>query len=147
MLIFSRVSRTDAECIYTIVQNTNGAAVSSGVAMVWGGGGGGASFDGIIVAAPATATLSLLAGITGEAMADSAYGKLQIYGANTQAYITNTTNTAIALGDILKPVNAVTYLTRAGASDGTTGFVIAGEAVATATTPAQAVHKVFIRCM
>ena len=143
MLIFSRVSRADAEAIYTIVQNVSGGAVSSGVPAVWDTG----SPDGVRVTTPAAATLSALAGITGEAIASSGYGQLQVYGYNTQAYLTNTTNTAVAAGDILKPVASVTYLTRAGASDGTTGFITAMEAFATATTPAAVQKKVFVRCL
>ena len=61
--------------------------------------------------------------------------------------MTNDTSQAIAAGDILIPVNAQWYLARSAASDGKSGFIYAGEAFATATTPAAANKKVFVRAL
>ena len=61
--------------------------------------------------------------------------------------VTNDTSVSILAGDILVPVNAQNYLGRSAASDGKTGFVYAAAAFNTATTPAAASTKVFLRCL
>lgn len=104
-----------------------------------------ATFDGIRVTQAATATLSLLVGVANENIADSSYGKFQVYGYRTSANVTNDTSQAISAGDILIPVNGSWALARSAASDGKSGFIIAGQSFATATTPAAASKKVFIR--
>jgi hypothetical protein len=82
-----------------------------------------------------------------ETVADSSYGKVQIYGYRAAAYVTNDTSQAIAAGNILVPVNGQHYLDYSAASDGKSGLIMAMEAFATAATPAAANKKVFIRCM
>jgi len=141
---FQGVNREDAERVFQIVYNVAGATTDLGDSVVWDIS---ASVDGLRVTQPATATLSLFVGVAIENIADSSYGRVQCYGYRTQALITNTTNQAIAAGDILIPVNAVDYLARSAASDGKSGFVYAAEAFATATTPAAALKKVLIRAL
>lgn len=145
-MIFQRINRSDAEQVFIVVQNVAGATISAGGVVVFDSG---ASVDGVRVTKPATATLSLLAGVAPKAIADSAYGIVQAYGYCQSAYVSNGTagGTDIAAGDILIPVNAQTYLARSAASDGKTGFLCALEAFATATTPAAATKKVFIRAL
>jgi len=99
------------------------------------------------VSKPATATLSLFIGVANKDIADSAYGLFQVYGYRASAFVTNDTSQAIAAGDVLIPVNAQWYTVRTSASDGKSGFLYAGEAFATATTPAAANKKVFIRAL
>jgi len=143
-MIFNAFQRDDDDAVFTIVRNVSGAARAVGDAVVWDIS---ASVDGVRVTQPATATLSLFRGILVEALADSAYGKCQVHGYNASAYVTNSTNTAIAAGDILVPANAKDGLAYSAASDGKTGFVFAAEAFATATTPAEALKKVLIRAL
>lgn len=143
-MLFQRLNRTDAEKFFQVCQNVSGATLSSGAAVVWDIT---SSIDGVRVSKPATATLSLLVGLTAESFVDSAYGRVQSYGYNSAVYVTNDTSQAVAAGDILVPVNAQHYLARSGASDGKSGFVYAGAAVATATTPAAAAVKVLIRAL
>ena len=145
-MLFQRVNRSDAEKVFLIVQNVSGSSFSSGQTCVWDIS---ASVDGVRATTAATATLSLLVGATAEAIANSSYGKVQSYGLNTQVYVSNGTagGTDIAAGNILIPVNAAGHLFYSAASDGKTGFAYAAEAFATATTPAAAVKKVFLRCL
>lgn len=96
---------------------------------------------------PSTALLSCFVGVANADIADSAYGLFQVYGYRSSAYMTNDTSVAIAAGDIMIPVNAQWYLSRSAAGDGKSGFVYAGEAFATATTPAAANKKVLIRAL
>lgn len=143
-MLYQRINRTDAEKVFLITQNVLGSTQSSGIATVWDIG---ASVDGIRASQAATATLSLLVGATAETISNSSYGKVQVYGLNTAVYVTNDTSQAIAAGDILIPVNAQNHFARSAASDGKTGFVYAAQAFATATTPAAATGKVFLRCL
>lgn len=143
-MLFQRINRTDAERVFSICQNVSAATVSAGAVVVWDIS---ASIDGVRVSQPATATLSLIVGAAAEAIVDSAYGKIQLYGYHSAVYVTNDTSQAIAAGDILITVNAVNHLARSAASDGKTGFVYAGAAVATATTPAAATVKCLLRCL
>lgn len=123
--------------------NVAGATITAGYPAVFDI----STADGVRVSKPATATLSLVVGIAVEGIADSAYGKFQLYGYRSQANITNDTSVAVAAGDILIPVNAQWYLARSAASDGKSGFIYAAEAFATATTPAAANKKTFLRCL
>lgn len=142
-MLFQLINRGDPEVVYVIVYNVAGAQITAGYLAVWDT----STADGVRVTKPATATLSLLVGIAVENIADSAYGKLQAYGYNATTYITNDTSQAIAAGNILVPVNAQWYADYSAASDGKTGFLIAGEAFATDATPAAANMKSFIRCL
>lgn len=142
-LLFQRINRADAEQVYGAVYNVAGATITAGYAMVLDTG----TFDGIRVTKPATATLSLLVGVANKDISDSSYGLAQVYGYRQSAYVTNDTSQAIAAGDILIPVNGQHYLTRSAASDGKSGFIIAGQSFATATTPAAANKNVFIRAL
>lgn len=140
-LLFQRINRSDAEQVFAAVYNVTGATVTAGYSIVLDT----STFDGIRVTKPATATLSLLVGVANKDIADSSYGIAQVYGYRQSAFVTNDTSQAIAAGDILIPVNAQHYLTRSAASDGKSGFAIAGQSFATATAPAAAQKNVFLR--
>lgn len=141
MLLFQRIVRGDPEQIYGVFYNVAGATITAGYAAVYDTG----TFDGVRVTKPATATLSLLVGVANKDVSDSTYGAFAMYGYRQSAYVTNDTSQAIAAGDILIPVNGQHYLTRTAASDGKSGFAIAGTSFATATTPAAAQKAIFLR--
>lgn len=140
-LLFQRVNRSDAEQIFAAVYNVQGSTITAGYACVLDT----ATFDGLRVTKPATATLSLLFGVANKDITDSSYGIAQIYGYRQSAFVTNGTSQAISAGDILVPVNAQSYFAWSAASDGKSGFVLAGQSFATATTPAAANKNVFLR--
>jgi|GEM_PF-4184780 len=142
-MLFQRINRSDAETVFSIFYNVSAATITSGYPAVWDI----TAPDGVAVSKPATATLSLIVGIATANIADSAYGKFQIYGYKASAFMTNDTSVAIAAGNILIPVTAVWHLARSGASDGKSGFLYAAEAYATGATPVAANKKVFIRCL
>lgn len=141
-MLFQRINRTDAEKVFALFQNVAGATVSYGASVVLDS----STADGVKVKTPATATLSLLVGVAAEAIADSAYGKVQVYGFMASGVVINHTSTPVAAGDILIPVDAVRYLARSAASDGKTGFVIAAAAVATGSATTVNAN-IFIRCL
>ncbi len=142
-MLFQRINRTDAETVFAIFYNVEGATITANYPAVWDT----ATADGVRVTKPATATLSLLVGLANKDIADSSYGLFQIYGYRSSGFTTNGTSQAISAGDILVPVNAQSYLAWSAASDGKTGFIFAGQSFATATTPAAVNKNVFIRCM
>ena len=146
-MLFQRINRSDAETVFSIFYNVSAATITANYPAVWNV----SSPDGVTVSKPATATLSLIVGIATADVANSAYGKFQVYGYKASAYITNGTSAAsdIAAGDILIPIDAQWYLGRSGASDGKSGFIYAAEAFASATAGAVAAStkKVFIRCL
>lgn len=145
-MIFQRINRTDAETVFVIVYNVAGATITANYACCWDTG----TADGIRVTQPTTATFALLVGIANADIADSAYGLVQVYGYRASGFITNDTSVAVAAGDLLAPVTAQWRMARKAAGDGAMAggtLVMAGEAFATATTPAAANKKVFIRAL
>lgn len=141
MLFPGVVGDDQAEVGFARIKNVSGGALAQGDAVVWDI----TAPDGVRVSKPATATLSLFVGVLLAALANGGYGPVQCYGYCASAKVSNDTSQAIAAGDILIPVNGQTYLNRSAASDGKSGFIYAAEAFATATTPAAALKKVFIR--
>jgi hypothetical protein len=148
-MLFQRVNRTDAEKVFTIVQNVSGGSVVAGNVVEYDSG---TSADGIRVITPTTAGLSCFAGVATATIANNAYGLVQIYG-YASALVINDVTTALVAGKILVPVNAQLYLDSKAAgiaaADGKSGFVYALETNATATAGAitTAARKVFIRAM
>lgn len=135
--------QTEADKVFVNILNNQASALSDGDVVVWNT----STPDGVRTTQPVTATLSLFVGIADGSVAASAYGLAQAYGYKSAALVTDTTNQAIAAGDILIPVNAKDYLARSAASDGKTGFVFAAAAVTTATTPSATTKGVFIRAL
>jgi hypothetical protein len=142
-LLFQRIVRGDPEQIFGVFFNVSAATITAGRAAVYDT----ATFDGVRVTTPATATLSLLVGVANKDIADSTYGAFQMYGYRQSAYVTNGTSQAISAGDILVPVNAAGHFAWSAASNGTSGLVLAGQSFSTATTPAAANKNVFLRCL
>jgi len=143
-MLFQRINRSDAEKVFAIFYNVAGATITAGYPAVWDI----SSPDGVAVSKPATATLSLIVGVASDSIADSNYGKFQVYGYKASGYVTNATSVTVAAGDILIPVDAQWYLARSAASDGKSGFVYAAETYAANTSvTAGANKKVFIRCL
>jgi len=143
-MLFQRINRTDAEKVFAMFYNVAGATITANYPAVWDSG---ASADGIRVTKPATATLGLFIGIANKDIADSAYGLFQNYGYRSSAFVTAGTSVAITAGNPLKLVAAQWYLTDGAVGDGLAGFIYAGEAYATATTPVAANKKCFIRAL
>jgi hypothetical protein len=143
---FQRINYNDAEKVFAVFYNVAGATITSGYPACWDT----STADGIRVTKPATANLSLVVGLAAENIADSAYGKFQVYGYNSGGLVINATAQTLAAGDILVPVNAQWYLNFSAASNGLSGFLIAGESYASVTQTtlsASAAKKVFIRCL
>jgi hypothetical protein len=143
-MLFQRINRSDAETVFAIFYNVAGSTITAGYPAVWDV----ATADGVRVTQPATETLSLLVGIATQDIADSAYGKFQVYGYKASAYVTNATSVTITAGHVLTPVAAQWYLTKSATGTGISGLVYAAEAYAVNTSVTSAVNKkIFIRCL
>jgi len=146
-MIFQKLNANDAEKIFMLFMNVQGATLSAGTVVRLDT----STADGVRVSQPTTATFSLMVGVTNDAVSDSGMVKVQVYGYRSSAYVINDQTTAIAAGDLLIPVNGQNYLARGAAGNGAviggSNMIVALEAFATATTPAAATKKVFIRCM
>ena len=144
---FQRLNAGDPDKVFSLFYNVQGATITAGYAARLDT----ATFDGVRVTQPTTATFSLLAGIAAQSILDSTYGLVQVYGYKQTVFVTNDTSVAIVAGDILVSVNTASYLARSAAGNGTqiagSGLVVSGVAVATAATPAAASTKCLIRCM
>jgi hypothetical protein len=144
-MIFHAFQREDDDAVFTIVRNISGAALVVGYVCAWST----STPDGVRVSSPAASGLSLFRGIAVEAIADSAYGKVQVHGYCSQALVSNDTTITYTAGTPLVPVATAVYLDYAGnatTADGVGGFVCLAEAVATAATT-QVNKKVFIRAL
>lgn len=130
-MLIPHVVQTEADKVFVNILNNQASALSDGDAVAWNT----TTPDGVRTTQPTTATLSLFVGLAEGSIAASGYGLAQAYGYKSTATVTNTTNTAVAAGNILIPVTSADYLARSAASDGKTGFVFAAAAVSTATTP------------
>jgi hypothetical protein len=142
-MTFQRINRTDPEKVFAIYLNCTAATTVAGDAAQLDTG----TLDGIRAVKPTTNGLSLFLGCWATAYTNSAYGFVQVYGLNSDASVINHTSTAFIAGDIIVPTNAATYFTRSAASDGKTGFVFAGAAVATGSATTITSGGVFLRCL
>lgn len=143
---FQRINREDADRVFSVFYNVAGATITAGYPACWDT----STADGVRVTKPATANLSLVVGLAVDSILDSSYGKFQVYGYKASGWVINATAQTLAAGDILIPVNAQWYLNFSAASDGKSGFLIAGESYASVTQTtlsAAASKKVFIRCL
>lgn len=142
-MLIPHVVQTEADKVFVNCLNVQATQSDLGDVVVWDT----SSPDGVRGTQPVSATLSLIMGIVDTNIPASGYGLVQAYGYRSQALVTNDTSVAVAAGDILIPVTATDRLARSAASDGKTGFIYAGEAFATATTPAAVLKKVFLRAL
>lgn len=143
-MMLAHVVQTEADKVFVNFLNVQAVTVQAGDVISWDT----TAPDGVRASQPATATLSLLVGVVDADTAASAYGLAQAYGYRAAGVLlTNDTSVAVAAGDILIPVNATDRVARSAASDGKSGFLYAGEAYATGTTPVAALKKVFVRAL
>ena len=143
-MIFNAFQREEADNVFTVVRNVTGATLSAGECVVWDT----TTPDGVRATKASSTTTTLFRGlITETSILDSAYGKAMVHGYYASAKITNSTNQAIAAGNVLACVDDAAYLEYAAAGTGYSGTVFAAAAVATGATPASAASGVFVRAL
>lgn len=145
MTISIRDTIADPPKKFEVFKNNAGVTFLRGTVVVLDTGTN--ALDGVNARLAQTATLSLALGIVENDLADQAYGRVQVAGYCDYALVFNDTIQAIAIGDMLVPVNAQAYLARAavGVGDGKSGFFISLEAIAVSTPAVQSTRKIWIR--
>jgi len=145
-MLFKRLNRTDAERVFSVFQaNEANIAADDVVALELTA----ASVDGVKITQPVTASLSAVVGIVDAAIANGAYGLVQIYCYRSTNRVLQTGTSLTAGLTILAPVNAQDYL-----SSGATvpagylpAFVLLNSQTSVAGANSTVSAKLFIRAM
>ena len=145
-MIFQRINRTNAERVFVVMKaNEAGIAADDVVQLDTTAG----SADGVNIIQPETAGLNLTVGLADAAIADGAYGLVQVYGYRSTSRLHVRSSSLIA-GYHLIPVDQDDVLVQLNP----TGFSAVNyhpgfatlESVA-AVTSSTVSAKIFIRCM
>jgi hypothetical protein len=148
-MIFQRVNRTDPERVFVVMRNNEGASMPKDSAC--GLELASASVDGVRVRQLDTALAHTFVGIVDAAIADGAYGLIQVYGYRSTSLIL-TTNTSITTGVCLVPVVAQDYLVSSATvltstADYTRSPIVAFLCESITTSTSTVSRKIFIRAM
>jgi hypothetical protein len=141
---FKQTNRTGAEAVYIICRNITGAAVSAGVPVEWDVV---TATDGnAVTAAKSGSSAGLFVGVAHTALADSAYGPVQVYGFRQSAYVSSNSADSPAPGTFLQPTNGRFEIMTMSAAT-TSGHINAVLMETVATSSALAQRNIFLRCM
>jgi hypothetical protein len=141
-MLIPHVVQTEADKVFINILNNQDVALSNGDVVTWNV----STPDGVRTTQQVTTTFSLICGVADGSIAASAYGLAQCYGYKAAVLVSGDSATTVVAGAILDPVTAVDYVQgHTSASTGNSGFIIAGEAVA--TSAAAATYKAFLRMM
>jgi len=144
-MLFQRINRSDAEKVFIICQNVSGSTMTAGYSCVFDTG---ASVDGVRVTKASTDDLQAFAGVADADIANNAYGKIQIYGYRSSAYIYS------SAGDSPTGSNLSVVATEWGLTPATTlgtskafGFLCEAVSSSAASSQYHLTAKVFIRAL
>lgn len=145
-MLFKRLNRTDAERVFSVFQaNAAGIAADDVVALELTD----ASVDGVKIVQPVAASLTAVVGIADAAIANGAYGLVQIYGYRSTSRVLMTGTSLTAGLTVLTPVASQDYL-----SSGATvpagylpAFVLLNSQSSAPGANSTTSAKVFIRAM
>ena len=150
-MMFSRVNRTDPERIFVVMLNNEGASLAANSTCQLELAS--ASVDGTRVRQPDTSNLFAFVGIVDAAIADQAYGLVQIYGYRSTVTVFQT-GTSIATGEVLVPVAGAGYMQSVASTVASSTtvtlqpiFAVLAESVASSSASATINAKAFIRAM
>ena len=148
-MLFKRLNRTDPEQVFIVVLGNEGAALNINQTVQLEVAS--ASVDGVRVRDMDTANLYAFVGVVDAAIADGAYGLVQIYGYRSTSVIL-TTDTSITTGVALVPVAGQDYFqsentvyTSNANFTRTPIFAVLLESITTSTGNVS--RKIFIRAM
>ena len=143
-MLFQRINRTDAEKIFIICQNVSGSTLTSGYSCVFDVS---ASVDGVRVTQASSTDTSAFAGVADEDIANSGYGRVQVYGYRSSAAIYSSTGSSAA-GDVLSPVAAAWSLTPSATATTSKSFAFLAAAVAASSSSRyNTTAKIFVRAL
>lgn len=143
MPLFKSINRDSADVIYIIGKNVSGSTMTAGYAVVFDTG---ASVDGVRVTKASSTDCGAFAGIVDADIANGGYGKIQVYGYRSSAYIYSSTGSSVT-GDGLTCV-ADWGMTPATSSGTSKQFGFLCEAVAASSSSQyHTTAKVFVRAL
>lgn len=150
-MLFKRVNRTDPEQIFVIVLNNEGASLAANSTCMLEAAS--ASVDGIKVRQPDTGLLYGFVGIVDAAIADQAYGLVQVYGYRSTVTVFQT-GTSQDTGVALVPTAAAGYMqsvatTQASSTTVTLQpiYAMLAETIASSSASATINAKAFLRAL
>ena len=150
-MIFQRVNRTDPERVFVVMRNNEGAAMikDQTVQMELAS----ASIDGVRVRDVDASNEWAFMGIADAAIADGAYGLIQVYGYRSTSIVFQTA-TSVATGVPLMPFSGqdymVTVLSTFASNTSVTLhpiFAFLGESITDQATSSTVTRKIFLRAM
>jgi hypothetical protein len=146
-MLFKRLVRELPEQVFVSVMNNigSGTAVAANQALQWDTTAGAAA-NGVNVVTPATTGLVCRAGIADAAIPDQDYGLCQVYGYRSTSAV-QVTNTSQAIGALLIPSNAVTYLVSNASTNVHLKLGELMESVASSGTSTVTSAKMFVRAL
>lgn len=155
-MIFKRLNRTDPESVFIVARNSEGSTLTADSMCAWEMAS--ASIDGVRVRQPDTSHLGSITGIVDAAIADGAYGLVQVYGyrSTSRVFQTNTSqDTGAFMEASLGAAHLSSYASSETFASATTAsvthrpgpFFILGESIASSAASATISAKVFIRCL
>jgi len=150
-MVFQRVNRTDPERVFVVMRNNEGAAMIKDQTCQMELAS--ASIDGVRVRDMDASNEWAFMGIVDAAIADGAYGLIQVYGYRSSSIIFQT-DTSIATGVPLRPFSGVDYMvsvlsTFASNTSVTLQpiFAFLGESITDQATSSTVTRKIFLRAM
>lgn len=150
-MIFQRLSRTDPERVFVVVENNEGATIVADQTVQWELAS--ASIDGVKVRDMDTGNLHAVVGIADAAIAAGAFGLVQVYGYRSTSKVFQT-GTSIDTGVILVPTAGQEYLQSVASSTTSAANVtlqpviaVLGESIVDSTASGTVSRKIFIRAL
>lgn len=143
-MLFKRISRSNAEVVYIVVQNVSGSTATAGYSVVFDVG---ANVNGVRVTQASATDLQAYAGVADADIANNDYGLAQVYGYRASAYIYSSTGSSVA-GDNLTVVGAEWGLTPATTLGTSKAFGFLCAAItASSSSQFHTTAKVFLRAL
>lgn len=150
-MIFQRLSRTDPERVFVVVQNNSGSTMNKDTTAQLDLAS--ASIDGVKVRVPAASNEWAFMGIIDANIAANDYGLCQVYGYRSTSLIFQT-NTSQDTGVPLGPSAGNAYLVSLASTTASTNvdtqvpiFAVLGESIVNSAASSSVSRKIFIRAL
>jgi hypothetical protein len=143
-MLIQRINRDDAEKVFIIAKNVSGSTMTAGYSCVFDTG---ASVDGVRVTKASSTDLQAFAGVADADIASNGYGKIQIYGYRSSAYIYSSAGDSVT-GDGLSCVAdwGLTPITAVGTNKAF-GFLCEAVSSSAGSSQYHLSAKIFIRAL
>lgn len=155
-MIFQRVNRTDPERVFIVARNSEGGTLNKDDCCIWETAS--ASVDGVRVRQPDTSHSGSVVGVIDAAIADGAYGLVQVFGyrSTSRVFQTNTSQDTGAfmeasLGGAALSSYAISQTFASNTTVSVTHrpgpYFVLAETIASSSASATISAKMFVRCL